>query len=476
MNGRGGMKICVFLGPTMPLADARALLPDAVYLPPAAQADVLSAMTIHQPDVIALIDGVFGQSLAVWHKELLYALHKGIAVYGASSMGALRAAECHPFGMVPVGEVARQYIDGRLTGDDEVALAHAGQEDGWFPLSEPLVNLRASMAAALAAGVVDAPLHDRVIATAKGLYFTERTRDRVWGDAGLTAAEVERLERFLETGAVDQKRRDAEALLIHLSSLITPPRPAPFTFNASHYFDVLFERDRRVSHGGHNVPLSEIASHAALHRPDFAEINKAALARLLACQLAGVVGVTVDQAAVAAETQRFCTARRIASPEALAVWRRRNDLDDAEFAELMTELATERAMMRWMISRRFLARTTKPVLNELRLRGVYEATAEEASLAERMMELHFSDPTRQPTETVDELIVDHLANTACGMDAPAEVWAYECGFKDLFDLRTDLMRAKQVRDLFHQLTAEAEAALASLSLPESAVLEEEMQT
>lgn len=472
MNRTGRMKICVFLGPTMPLDDARALLPDAIYLPPAAQADVLSAMTIHRPDVIALIDGVFGQSLSVWHKEILFALHSGIAVYGASSMGALRAAECHPFGMVPVGEVARQFIDGRLTGDDEVALAHAGPEDGYFPLSEPLVNLRASMVAARTAGVVDAGLHDRVIAAAKRLYFTDRKRDRIWADAGLTDAEAERIEAFLAVGAVDQKRRDAEALLSHLASLIMPPRPAPFTFNASHAFNVLYERDRRVAHGGYSVPLSEIASHAALHRPDFAQINKAALGRLLIIQLAEVVGVTVDQAAVDAEVWRFCSARQLGSPEALADWCRRNDLTEAEFAELMHELAVERAMIRWLIPRRMLARTTKPVLNELRLRGLYEATAEEAALIEQVMALHFGDNSQQPTDSIDELIADHLAHTNCRMDAPADVWANENGFKDVLDLRIDLMRAKQVRDLFRRLAAEAEAALGKAA---EALSEEEMQ-
>ncbi|MBF5094697.1 hypothetical protein F1643_09645 [Azospirillum sp. INR13] len=474
------MKICVFLGPTMPVEDARALLPGAVFLPPAAQADVISAMTIHRPDVIALIDGVFGQSLSVWHKEILYALHMGVAVYGASSMGALRAAECHPFGMVPVGEVARGYVDGRLTGDDEVALAHAGPEDGWFPLSEPLVNLRASMAAALAAGAVDLSLHDRVIAAAKALYFTERTRDRIFAEAGLSREETDRLERFLEAGAIDQKRRDAEILLGHLASLIMPPRPAPFDFNASHYFDVLYERDRRVCHGGNTVPLSEIASHAALHRPDFAEINNAALGRLLIRQFAEVMGVTVDEAAVRTETQRFCAMRDLNGAEALADWCRRNDLTDAEFSELMTELAVERAMRLWLIPRRFLARTTKPVLNELRLRGLYESTAEEAALVDRVMELHFGDASRQPKETVEQLLAEHVAGTACRVDAPADVWSYEYGFKDLLDLRIDLMRAKQVRDLFRQLAVEAEAALAQAvpqeSMPEQPVPEEEMQT
>ena len=68
------MKALVFLGPTMPVAVARSPLPDATFLPPARQADVLSAVETHRPDVIALIDGVFHQSLSVWHKEILYAL------------------------------------------------------------------------------------------------------------------------------------------------------------------------------------------------------------------------------------------------------------------------------------------------------------------------------------------------------------------------------------------------------------------
>jgi hypothetical protein len=80
------LKILIFLGPTMPLVEARQLC-DAIYLPPAGQADLLSAVTLHRPDVIALIDGVFGQSLSLWHKEILYALEQGVAVYGASSHG-----------------------------------------------------------------------------------------------------------------------------------------------------------------------------------------------------------------------------------------------------------------------------------------------------------------------------------------------------------------------------------------------------
>ena len=78
------MKIIVFLGPTMPVHEARMIL-DAVYLRPAKQGDLLSCVTSMEPDVIALIDGYFYQEQSVWHKEIIFALSKGVAVYGSSA-------------------------------------------------------------------------------------------------------------------------------------------------------------------------------------------------------------------------------------------------------------------------------------------------------------------------------------------------------------------------------------------------------
>lgn len=53
---------------------------------------------------------------AVWHKELLYTLQEGVEVCGASSMGALRAAELESFGMLGVGVIFQAYRDGRYPG------------------------------------------------------------------------------------------------------------------------------------------------------------------------------------------------------------------------------------------------------------------------------------------------------------------------------------------------------------------------
>ena len=121
---------------------------DAQYLPPAGNGDVLRA-ALRRPRAIALVDGVFERVPAVWHKEILFALSEGIHVYGASSMGALRAAELDRFGMRGVGEVYRAYADGTLEDDDEVAVAHGDADHGFAAVSDAMVDVRATLDAAV---------------------------------------------------------------------------------------------------------------------------------------------------------------------------------------------------------------------------------------------------------------------------------------------------------------------------------------
>ena len=76
----------------------------AEYRPPAKRGDILAAVA-DGADIIGLIDGVFHQDCAVAHREILAAVKKGIKVVGASSMGALRAAEMDTLGMTGVGKI-----------------------------------------------------------------------------------------------------------------------------------------------------------------------------------------------------------------------------------------------------------------------------------------------------------------------------------------------------------------------------------
>ena len=166
------MNFVVFLGPSLPIARAGEFL-DARYLPPAAQGDVYLA-ALDRPYAIGIIDGYFERVPAVWHKEILWAMEHGIKVYGSASMGALRAAELHEFGMIGVGRIFENYRDHLLEDDDEVALIHGPADSGYVKMSEPMVNIRATFDAAEKAGIVDRPRRDELLAIAKSLHYSER--------------------------------------------------------------------------------------------------------------------------------------------------------------------------------------------------------------------------------------------------------------------------------------------------------------
>lgn len=173
--------------------------------PPAAQGDMLAAVR-DGATAIGLIDGEFGQRAAVWHKEILLALDRGIEVYGASSMGALRAAECASFGMVAVGAIANAYLDGSLDDDAAVALTMAPAEMGSMPLTEPQVDAEATLAHLRNLGIIDAATHGDLVARVRTLHFTERTDDAMLCDQPQLLAAYRQHH-------VSQKRLDAEELV-----------------------------------------------------------------------------------------------------------------------------------------------------------------------------------------------------------------------------------------------------------------------
>src|SRR4051794_30849116 len=134
----------VYIGPSLPADEVRVLLPGARILPPVRHGDLL-ALDARRGDRVLIIDGFFLHVAPVRHREILHLLDRGVMVAGASSMGALRAAELWRFGMRGVGEVFRLYRDGVVTGDDEVAIVHGPAEEGHRALSEPLVNIRVAL-------------------------------------------------------------------------------------------------------------------------------------------------------------------------------------------------------------------------------------------------------------------------------------------------------------------------------------------
>jgi hypothetical protein len=228
----------VFLGPTLPLENARARC-DAVYLPPARRGDVLAAVIEHRPTAVALIDGYFDQVPSVWHKEILFALDQGIRVAGAASMGALRAAELSAFGMIGVGRVYEAYATGRFgpfaepfEDDDEVAVAHGPAETG-YASTDAMVDIRATLARAVEEQVLPLAAAAAIAAAGKALFYKDRTFARVLSAAaerGIAPGLLEPFREWLALGKVPQKRRDAELLLSQLAAGSLDGEPPAFRF------------------------------------------------------------------------------------------------------------------------------------------------------------------------------------------------------------------------------------------------------
>jgi hypothetical protein len=116
-------RLAIFSGPSLYGVEFPRLESLESWFPPVGHNDISSLVERGGFTHIVLIDGVFHQRLSVWHKELLLALGKGIKVIGASSMGALRAAELDRYGAVGIGKIYQAYKSGRVTSDAWVAMS-----------------------------------------------------------------------------------------------------------------------------------------------------------------------------------------------------------------------------------------------------------------------------------------------------------------------------------------------------------------
>ncbi|HEU4827475.1 MAG TPA: TfuA-like protein [Dongiaceae bacterium] len=237
------MTVVVFAGPS--LGHFGAAAPDLEFLPPAAEGDVYRVAR-RGPRAIALIDGFFEAQPAVWHKEILWAMSQGIHVLGAASMGALRAAELWSFGMVGVGLIYRGYRCGALTDDAEVAVVHGPAELGYPSLNEALVNVRATLSRARAEGALSPALRRLVLESARSVFYKDRTWERILAEAaanGMTGDDAARLKRWLKTGNVDLKRRDAQSLVRLLKERdFAEPMRASFQFETTTFWSALVDR------------------------------------------------------------------------------------------------------------------------------------------------------------------------------------------------------------------------------------------
>lgn len=197
-----------FVGPSLP-AIAPGQYGGLALHPAARRGDVTAAWREGGARLILLIDGLIVYDYPPSPMEVLKAIEAGVELWGAASLGALRAVELEAFGMLGAGWVFARYREGVIDSDDEVVtpLDAAGR-----PTTVPLVNVRFALERLVAADRVVAAAARRILLDLRELHFTVRTPQRIQAvgrAAGLGAREA----RALTAPAFDVKAHDAAAAL-----------------------------------------------------------------------------------------------------------------------------------------------------------------------------------------------------------------------------------------------------------------------
>jgi hypothetical protein len=128
-----------------------------------------------------------------------------------------------------VGKIYEDFRDGVLQDDDEVAVLHGPAELDYPPVTEAMVNMRATFATAVREGALEPALAGELTEFAKRLFYKERTYEAAL--RGCAVADLRHLADWLPTGRVDLKHRDAKALLAILRAhLAATPEPLRVTY------------------------------------------------------------------------------------------------------------------------------------------------------------------------------------------------------------------------------------------------------
>ncbi|WP_137992699.1 TfuA-like protein [Streptomyces vilmorinianum] len=387
------MTVHVFAGPTIGANRIRRLAPHAALHPPVKHGDLLR-LALGPGDVALIIDGVWHQSAPVRHKEILALLADGVTVVGAASMGALRAAELAPYGMVGVGRIFEDFHAGRLDADDEVAVLHTPEGE---QLSEALVNIRT----ALNRAVIDEKLSSydalSLLDLARALPYTRRT----WQALGRVAREADldkpftALNEWRSTHSYDAKREDAEEALALVAAGLPVPsgseawRDELWRTSFVRYWTATF----RPTATGIELPFLSLLQHQQIYDPGFPARWRARVLSRITGLAATAPGAQMEAAAIKAAFADGVALAALA-PEQKAFW-----LTPGEVQSLPQHEALLRIMVR-----------------SARLDGAWDAWPASRAEAGELLEA--------PVQTAEHVAVACQINTAVAADNPRHTTAH----------------------------------------------------
>lgn len=435
------MSVYVFTGPTISADEAGRWL-KAVYCPPASQGSIFQAACRH-PRVIAIIDGRFESVPSVWHKEILWAMSEGIHVFGAASMGALRAAELSAFGMVGIGKIFQDYASGLLEDDDEVAVAHSDGEHGYSSASVAMVNIRATLQSARKMNVISLQSRQVLERIAKAMFYTDRSYDALLAQSsGLIPAQQHKaFQSWLPHGQIDQKREDAIAMLQAIDEFLQlnpSNKQVGFCFqNTAIWESVLRTRTAASERWQEQSSIQPVIEELQLSADLYRNTSRMALLRFLAVQESLKEGIEPSPKDLTAVASHFRCAHGLGEKSVFQQWLAQNSIDTEEFRRLMED----ETCIHWIES---IAENgiRAHLFDQLRLDGKYQALA---ARAHEKSELLQSRGLYNPTLADASLTEDELLQWYCDLQKhplPDDLQRFmaDRGFEDFLQFKRALLR------------------------------------
>jgi hypothetical protein len=374
--------------------------------------------------------------------------------------------ETERFGTIGIGTIYEWYRDGTINADDEVALVHGDEESRFQPLSEPLVNIRASMMHAVAEGLLNSEFGEKVIEIAQSLYYPNRLVSTILQrcrDLNFPASELRAVEQALSTGYVDLKKADARELLKRIADVLagSVERPVPprFEFSRSSVFETLYNLDRKIHVAGEAVSQQDIVEHVALNCPDFQHLRRSALDRSTVFFFGMLLGIRVRQDEIVAEREVFCDERGLNSPADLSQWLRSAALSESDLWEYLTQEAVCRRLRRWAVTARSFDRGSRALLDELRMRGVFDHWARETAEAAAIVAVYKNQPEYLNVSSEDPAaLAGRLAAFGkARVKGDARLWAEDAGFDGADGLAEAIRRSVIFNDIRARISRQISA-------------------
>jgi hypothetical protein len=334
--------------------------------------------------------------------------------------------------MIGVGHVFKDFHDGVLEDDDEVAIAHSPADAGYRTQSDAMVDIRASISAAQAAGVVDEQSAVQLISLAKALPYPERSLRRLVTDARqLKLACAEALADWLPEHRVFRKRTDALMMLRAMRQMLSvwqDPFVARFRFE---HTDAWESAKNHVSptpaHDDQPVLDAALVDELRLNG-SWEQARMGSLARSLI--LAGPAARLLPQLDPTRAEHDFRLAQGLCGVEDFSAWCR----EQAATPEQLRQFFVEEAAIQ-IIALAWRTETMRELPNYLRGKGELGALKERAKKKMALARSATGQRTYLQDLGLDESQLFAWYFAQRGYDGTVEQYTQRSGFEDVADLR-----------------------------------------